>query len=274
MRLETYSYRYAQEILRYPSFRAWRGIIDIIKSLPLFTYAGKSAQNPAFDVVGQLLIAYFDRRLAMDNDWTYHPISTGSSNSELAVKFPKTLGKRKSISVLAEIQFGSMACWYNDILKFHAAYSRGLIDLGLSIVALSSLARRIGSNVVFFEEAKRELQASIPVSISLPILLIGIEPDKTTKSLNIRECDFPGIASITRSTDNRWRIVNGVLNGTPLGKIGLKSPVGPQPPPLAGRTTKSEGDRHAGWETNFLMLGNRSLRSIRWYASACPPAFR
>lgn len=111
------------------------------------------------------------------------------------------------------------------------SHSQNLNDLGLSVVPFQSLARRIDSNVVSFERARRELPAAV-LSITLPILLVGIEPDENTQIIDVNVCQFPNVAAITRNTLNRWRIVNALLAGVHAQEIGPNTPVGPQPIPI------------------------------------------
>jgi hypothetical protein len=94
---------------------------------------------------------------------------------------------------------------------------------------MCQMARRIDSNIVNFERAQRELP-SAELSITLPILLIGVYSDADTEVVDISRCAFPNISDITGSgvaSDNRWRIVNGYLAGTPMEQIGPLSPIGP-----------------------------------------------
>ena len=236
MNIEVFSYRYAREILQHPSFApAWIEITEALQQLPLFTYPGKSASNNTLDVVQQVLNTYLDRRLAVDLNWDYHPLATGIPDSELAADFRKTFAG--TIRIQAEVQFGNMARWYSDVFKFQAAYSQNLIDIGLSVIPMSSLARRIDSNVVSFERARRELPAAM-LSITLPILLIGISPSAETPVINVAECAFAnGVTAVTRNIDNRWRIVNAYLGGVPMAQVNIDSPTGPIAVPIAAAAT-------------------------------------
>ncbi len=120
-----------------------------------------------------------------------------------------------------------MSRWYSDIFKFQTAYSQNLIQIGLSIIPLGSLARRIDSNVVNFERAIRELP-SAELSITLPILLVGLIPDADTQTIDLSECHFQNVKEITGKgkDDNKWRIVNGYISGTTMADIGPDSPIG------------------------------------------------
>lgn len=93
---------------------------------------------------------------------------------------------------------------------------------------MGSLARLIDSNIVNFERAERELP-SAKLSITLPILMLGLEREDDTKVVDISKCQFPSIKEITGKgySDNKWRIVNGYLNGVPMEDIGIESPTGP-----------------------------------------------
>jgi len=227
VRLQCYSYRFAQEILQHPNHGgAWAEIEAVLRNAPLFVYPNKSKSNARLDVVQQLMNTYFERRLAIDLDWAYHPLATRIANSGLRADFQKTFGNR--LSIQAEVQFGNMSRWYSDIFKFQAAYSQSLIAVGLSIIPMGSLARRIDSNIVQFERALRELP-SAELSITLPILMIGLEVDDDTNVIDVSTSQFL-IGDITGRgrSDNKWRIVNGLLAGANIQDIGPDSPVGPR----------------------------------------------
>ncbi|MBI4182427.1 MAG: hypothetical protein HY521_00345 [Proteobacteria bacterium] len=225
MKLHIFSYRYAQEILQHPNnVVAWREIEAILSTAPIFIYPGKS-KNARLQIVQQLMNTYFDRRFAVDFGWQYHPLATGIAKSGLAADFRKDFG---GITIQAEIQFGNMARWYSDIFKFQAAYSQSLIQCGLCVVPMAAMARATDSNVAHYERAVRELPSAI-LSITLPILLIGLEQDDATPVINVRECRFPDIKEIVGKgkNSNRWRVINGYVSGTPMSMIGPESDTGP-----------------------------------------------
>lgn len=225
MKLDIFSYRFAEEITQHPRHQnAWNEIYAILSGAPLFIYPGKSKKNKNLDVVQQLMNTYFDRMMAIQYSWEYHPLATNIQDSGLKADFRKAFG---DLTIQAEIQFGNMARWYSDVFKFQTAYSQSLIKLGLSIIPAGSLARRIDSNVVNFERAKKELP-SAELSLTLPILMIGISPDEDTRIVDVSKCNFSGIGEITGkgNTANRWRIVNGYISGIPMEDIGPDSPTG------------------------------------------------
>jgi hypothetical protein len=226
MKAHYFSYRYAREILEHESYRvAWNEVCSFVRDAPVFVYPGKSSKNRNLDVVQQVQNTYFDRRFVVDSNWQYHPLATGIAASNLKADYRKSFS---GLTIQAEVQFGNMSRWYSDIFKFQTAYSQNLIQLGLSIVPMSSLARRIDSNIVNYERATRELPSAV-LSITLPILLIGVEPDDSTQIVDISTCGFNNVRDITGKGNelNRWRIVNGFLNGSLMSAIGPGSGIGP-----------------------------------------------
>ena len=226
MDYEIYSYRFAEEILEHPNnVVALDEIKDAINSCPLYTFPNKSSSNPRLDVIQQLTNTYFNRRFAIDLDWDYQPLATNIANSNLKADFRKVFPG--DIKIHIEVQFGNMARWYSDIFKFQTAYSTNLINIGVCIVPFQSLARRIDSNVSNYERCLRELPAA-QMSITLPILLIGIKPDTNTQIIDVSQSQIQ-IGAITSNTDNCYRIVNGIIVGRQINTIRATSQIGQKP---------------------------------------------
>ena len=59
----------------------------------------------------------------------------------------------------------------------------------------------------------------------MPILMVGISPDENTPIVEVRKSQFARIEDIKRD-ENKWRIVNGICNGTDISRIGPQSEVG------------------------------------------------
>lgn len=226
MKLHVFSYRYALEILQHPNnLSAWTEIESVLSDAPVFTYPGKSKRNSRLEIVQQLMNTYFDRRFAIDCGWNYHPFATGIMDSKLAADFRKNFVR---ITIQAEVQFGNMARWYSDIFKLQAAYSQSLIHAGLCVVPMHNMATRIDSNIAYYERAVRELPAA-ELSITLPILLVGLEQDDKTP-VDVRPCQFASPQEITGKGSkqyNRWRIVNGYIKGVAMASIGPNSDPNP-----------------------------------------------
>lgn len=230
MKYSIFSYRYAREILEHhTNSDAWDEIIDVVSRAPLFIHPGKSGRNARLDVVQQCMNTWFDRALAVEHGWLYHPLATAIANSRLAADFRKAF---PSITIQAEVQFGNMSRWYSDIFKLQTAYSQSLVHLGLSVVPMGILGRRIDSNIVSYERVIRELP-SADLSITLPILVIGIEPDEATRVVDLRETQIPLPRLIRKgSEENRYRIIHALSEGRELRDVHGESDTGPMANPI------------------------------------------
>ena len=239
MKFEIFSYRFAEEILQHEKHvDCWNEIIEAVTKAPVFIFPGKS-KNSRLDVVQQLQNAYFDRKLAIEFGWDFHPIATKIPKSNLTADFRKEFN---GLHVQAEVQFGNMSRWYSDIFKFQAAYSESLTQAAISIVPMQSLATRIDSNVAHFERAKRELP-SANLSITLPILLIGVSIESKTKIIDVSKSEFKNIKDITGRgrLDNRWRVVNAFFENKKIEIVNATSPTGPTLTPSEDEEAEAEG---------------------------------
>jgi len=80
------------------------------------------------------------------------------------------------------------------------------------------------------------------LSITLPILLVGLEPDDHTPIVDISQTRFGEAKEITGKgkSDNRWRIVNGFIGGRAMTEIGPDSDIGPTLGPDAAELEDAE----------------------------------
>jgi hypothetical protein len=226
-----FSYRFAEEILQHGKHApVWKEIEDTFKNAPLFIYPGKSSKNAKLSVLQKVMNTYFDRKFVIELGWDYHPYATKIPNSALRADYRKEFN---GLHVQTEVQFGNMARWYSDVFKFQAAYSEKLIQVGVSVVPVGSLARKVDSNVANYERCLRELP-SAELSITLPILLIGIEDDETTNVVDVSQTLFANVSEINgkNKTENQWRVVNGHADGKPMATVGPMSDVGRTLAPL------------------------------------------
>ena len=228
MDFEIYSYRFAEEIIKHPNYAiAINEITQIIRDCPLYIWQNKSPKNARLDVVQQLLNAYFDVKFACINNWEFHPDATRIPRSNLKADFKKSFN---SLTIQSEVQFGNMSRWYSDVFKFQTAYSQNMINMGLCIVPFSELARRIDSNVTNYERCIRELP-SADLSITLPILMIGLKPDNSTQVIDVSQSQFVSIGDLTGrgNSDNLYRIVNSCIGGSAIQNVSVNSLIGNRP---------------------------------------------
>lgn len=174
MKLSYFSYRFASEVLASKAFRQLRkDVVDAftaIQNIPTpkkpktRTRGGKTRTFTTNAVaLNQAIDALFKER-----KWDFHPSVTNDKATGLQADFKK--GR-----VQVEVQFGNMARWYTDVFKFQVSYSLDLIDVGILVVPLQKFANTIDENVAYYERVIRELPYA-KMSITLPILVVGIEP--------------------------------------------------------------------------------------------------
>lgn len=232
MKYEIFSYRYGLEILQHPNFvEAWNEIEGIVKDAPLFIYPNKSAKNSKLYVVQQAMNAYFDRMFVINHGWQHHPLATGIAQSQLKADYRKRFvgANGEGLGIQTEVQFGNMARWYTDIFKFQTAYSQKQIQLGLSIVPQDDLSVVIDSNIVKFDRTKRELP-SAELSITLPIIMMGVIQDESTPVVDLSRAQFSGIKQITGkgNSANLRRIVHAYVEGRDIASVSSSSDPGPE----------------------------------------------
>lgn len=173
MRLTTYSYRFAEEVLNSPAFKSERkDIEDIFTSIvvpqlnppKLRTREGKTMTfTTAQKDLNVLLNDEFKKK-----DWECQPPVTEDKVTGIKADYKKS-------RVQVEVQFGNMARWYTDVFKFQVSYSVGLIDVGVLVVPTQAFANTIDENIAHYERVVRELPYA-KMSITLPIWVVGISP--------------------------------------------------------------------------------------------------
>jgi hypothetical protein len=81
-----------------------------------------------------------------------------------------------------EVQFGKYAFMvYNVAAKMTIFKKQGLIDSGIEIVPMHSLAEEMSSGVSHFEQMKTDLEMRGESDIDIPVLIIGIDVIKRPK---------------------------------------------------------------------------------------------
>lgn len=174
MKLHFKSYRFASEVLDSIKYRKLKEeIVNVLENAPVPQLdppktRRRGGRTMIFTTDQKTLNEHFKREFR-DRGWEVSPRITTNGVTRIEADFKKE-------GVQIEIQFGNMARWYTDVFKFQVSYSLGLIDVGVLVVPMQSFARTIDENVVYFERVARELPYA-KMSITLPILIIGIEPE-------------------------------------------------------------------------------------------------
>ena len=174
MRTTTYSYRFADEVLGGATLTGARDeALAILKNLPPIPYGQKpwsKKSPPRYGSEHPIEQAAMNRWVESKFDahgWEVHPAIVEGSNLE--ADFRKN-------RIQVEVQFGNMARWTYDVFKFQVSYSQDQIDVGILAVAQQRFCPYINSNVAQYERIVRELPHA-KLSLTLPILVVGLEPE-------------------------------------------------------------------------------------------------
>ncbi|MCP3685560.1 MAG: hypothetical protein GY861_23160 [bacterium] len=197
MKLLFEGYRYADAVLEHPTFRESKTqVMEILRNAPVplldpenynpksggvkrrsrKPLKGKPAERYFFLPVDQkVLNSYLDTQFRKLKGWELQPLIVGEEKTKSGLK-TKLKGDYKKGTLQIEVQFGNMARWYTDVFKFQLSYSLEEIDVAILVVPTAKFANLIDENVACYERVKRELPWA-KMSLTLPILVIGIEPD-------------------------------------------------------------------------------------------------
>lgn len=175
MRIKTFSYRFADDILSSPRFAGVRAeLLNVCQNCPIPVYSGKSQRQASKDVVQQIMNTYFKLQFT-SLGWTAEPLATPIDNEDaLRADFRKTFGEGDDkITLQIEVEFGNVASSYRNYFNFQLSFSYDLTDICVLIVPSSELANRIDSGVANFEKATREIPQA-KLSVTVPTLVVGL----------------------------------------------------------------------------------------------------
>jgi len=85
-----------------------------------------------------------------------------------------------------EVQFGKYAFMvYNVAAKMTIFSKQGVIDSGIEIVPMLSLASQMSTGVSYFEQIKTDLEYRGTSNIDIPVLVLGIDVIKPNRQLDV-----------------------------------------------------------------------------------------
>jgi hypothetical protein len=210
MRIELFSYRFADDILSSPKFTdIKKRLLSICENCPIPVYSGKSKEQPDKDVVQQIMNTYFKLQFKALN-WDIEPLVTPTDNEDaLRAEFRKTfINENSKITLQIEIEFGNVASSYRNFFKFQLSFSYDLTDICILVVPSANLANRVDSGIANYEKTIREIPQA-KLSITVPTLVIGLF-DKDLYGKNLPEWDIrqTGVSLDTAKNKNKSVLQN------------------------------------------------------------------
>lgn len=212
MRIKTFSYRFADDILSSPRFAGVRAeLLNVCQNCPIPVYSGKSQRQASKDVVQQIMNTYFKLQFT-SLGWTAEPLATPIDNEDaLRADFRKTFGEGDDkITLQIEVEFGNVASSYRNYFKFQLSFSYDLTDICVLIVPSSELANRIDSGVANFEKATREIPQA-KLSVTVPTLVVGLF-DKDEDGNKLPEWDVQATGVSLDVAQNKNKSVTAAHN--------------------------------------------------------------
>jgi len=167
-------------------------VIDIISSVDASGFKTKVSKEKTMP--GQLLynpkqLNSEFKKLLKNKGWETKRIQVKTVVSEIGeehIGFREMDAVKNKLGV--EVQFGKYAFMiYNVAAKMTIFAKQGIIDSGIEIVPMLSLANEMSSGVAYFEQIKTDLEYRGVSNIDIPVLILGVDTVKRTRQFSLKE---------------------------------------------------------------------------------------
>jgi len=129
------------------------------------------------------------KRLLKEREWEVKRITVKTFVPEIGEEhtgFREIDAVKNKLGV--EVQFGKYAFMvYNVAAKMTIFNKQGIIDSGIEVVAMLSLANEMSSGVSYFEQIKTDLEHRGVSNIDIPVLVLGVDVVKRPRQAQITE---------------------------------------------------------------------------------------
>ena len=178
-----YSHKAGREYLEKNRLDELKEIEKIITSVKASAFKTKVSEEKT--MMGKALYspkelnAEFKRQLEA-NGWKPHRLRVTTTIPEIGQThegFREIDGVKNGVGV--EIQFGKYAFMiYNGLAKMTIFANQKVIDSGIEIVPMLSLAREMSTGVSYYEQMKTDLEYRGESDIDIPVLIIGVNDEE------------------------------------------------------------------------------------------------
>jgi hypothetical protein len=129
------------------------------------------------------------KQLLKDEEWKVNRIIVKTFVPEIGEEhkgFREIDAVKNKLGV--EVQFGKYAFMvYNVAAKMTIFNKQGIIDSGIEIVPMLSLADEMSSGVSYFEQIKTDLEMRGVSNIDIPVVVLGVDVVKKPRQAQITE---------------------------------------------------------------------------------------
>ncbi len=146
---------------------------------------------------------WLDNELCIKRDWDWHPLIIEADLDDPEHKSQLRSDFRKD-RIEVEVQFGNVARYAYDVYKMAISMALGQADVGIQVVCSKRFAAITGGNIAYYERAVRELERS-RLTLIVPLVVIGIEPEKWILDTYLPEGEAPSVTAATVNAARKKR---------------------------------------------------------------------
>ena len=158
-------------------FKEVEDVISSVDATSLKTKISKEKTMPGMKLYSPIALnKAFDAQF-QKGQWTKYRIEVKTHVPEIGKEhtgFREIDAVKNKLGV--EVQFGKYAFMvYNVAAKMTIFSRQGIIDSGIEIVPMLSLANEMSSGVSYFEQMKTDLEMRGESNIDIPVLIVGVD---------------------------------------------------------------------------------------------------
>jgi len=175
-----YSHKNGESFIKEKHSAELKEIEEVIKSIDASKFRTKISKEKT--MLGKAL--YSPKELNSEFMKRFYELGWKKVRIEMTTFVPELNAEHKGYremdlvknKVGLEIQFGKYAFMvYNILAKMTIFAKQGIIDCGVEIVPMLSMAKEMSSGVSYFEQIKSDLEYRGISNIDIPTLIIGVD---------------------------------------------------------------------------------------------------
>ncbi|MBF6561119.1 MAG: hypothetical protein IVW56_12575 [Candidatus Binataceae bacterium] len=199
-----FSHRNGLDILESPRFSpAFNEFRNVLSRLPPYCAAHPKKTSVKHVIAPAAMNRWLDNELCIKRDWDWHPLIIEADLDDPEHKSQLRSDFRKD-RIEVEVQFGNVARYAYDVYKMAISMALGQADVGIQVVCSKRFAAITGGNIAYYERAVRELERS-RLTLIVPLVVIGIEPEKWILDTYLPEGEAPSVTAATVNAARKKR---------------------------------------------------------------------
>jgi hypothetical protein len=190
--IAVYSFNKGKDFIESKHEKELKEIIEVIHAVDATKCKNKVSKEKT--MLGQML--YSPKEMNAEFDRQMRAKGWYATRIEVKTSVPETGNAHKGFREMdavknrlgVEVQFGKYAFMvYNVAAKMTIFHNQGVIDAGIEIVPMYTLASEMSTGVSFFEQIKTDLEYRGVSNIDIPVLVIGVDIKKPMRPSVLEE---------------------------------------------------------------------------------------